>query len=224
MRKLFKKLALGACIVMMLFASTANANNSNWKTELTTFYTSPTDSESIVQSAIGYQLNLKYNQTYLALSQETTELKFGGQRGSDMTLYFVGFGFEENITNNLSLFIEGGYYHPNFKHTPTSLPDPSAEGLHLYLNQVIDYPMTWPLYTVYYSGNFGGKAGMAFSRPITNNISFIAKGAYKFLRLPEGIKGYDPDTINNGGGYWILRNERDFGSWQFYVGFEVDIF
>lgn len=215
--------------IFLIIASTASVN-ADWKLSTSAYQSISMDAEAIVQQGCGLQAALHYKSGYLYISDDILPVRFGGQRGVDISLWSAGFGFSHKISEHFTFSCDAGWYEPVFKeegkpqifrledgtHAPqTHL----AEGLWLYLN---DYwamdNRNWDYYTLDYHGSIGGKLNIAFSYPVCEWLSLDMAGSYRYLQLPERIRGKD---YGNDIAFWALKQDRDFSGWLIGVGVSI---
>lgn len=209
MKKLF---AILICLLLLggkqVFADT--------KIELLATHTTPSDSENIVQAYTGIQLNAIRKNAYILMSLERIPIRLGGQRGADIKLIGIGFGINRKINDWLSVFVDIGYYHPDFSENgkmQTVHDSTLAEGVMIYLGQHLcdTYPMReFDAYSIRYSGNVGGKFGIAISHELSKRWKMKLLSGYRYLRLEEYLKGQDYGDPSS----WQYRHDRDFSGWQ----------
>ena len=160
------------------------------------------------------------------LSKDKNQVRFAGQGGPDIHLWSVGLGMQHKIGKHLALSIDIGWYEPVFGKMDEKQPyasSPFAEGLCRYLNEFLmpDFQyMDWEYYTLGYKGGIGGKLGIDFEYPITENISFNMTAGYRYLKVQEHVTGQDYDgglaRIGVANQYWTVRYDRDWSA--FMVG------
>ena len=219
-------------ILILIFASTANAND--WKLLANLHKTVASDTESIVQSGAGLQVSLHRKSLFLYLSKDVHQVRFAGQGGPDINLWSAGIGMQHKAGKHLTIALDAGWYEPIFKDNGEPQPyysSPFSEGLNRYLNiflmptnQLQPYVPNWDYYSLEYHGSLGGKISLAFEYPITERTSFNLTGGYRYLKLLENVRGEDYD----GGwerlgeaGCWTVRYDRDFSGWMIGGGIVI---
>jgi hypothetical protein len=228
-----KKLLLIIC--MLLCTGMAYAKEP-WSIDTKVYKFIPSDSERVVQSGNGIQVNLGYKKVFLFGSKDDLSLRYGGQRGTDITLWGGGFGASADITPWLAVSCQIGWYQPKYdlQGKWVSFRDPEradkegshlSEGLAIELTQklsnisspCVTSPYDWYEYRVKHSGNIGGSIGLAIHKEIFKNFGIGLTCGYRYLRLEEMIKGRNPDMLELG--WHEYKQERDFGGYTAGVRF-----
>lgn len=210
-----------AIIIFIIFlASTVSAED--WSLSLDIYKVVPTDAEAIVQQGHGLQATLQRKAGYLYVSQDLLPVRFGGQRGVDISLWSAGLGFTHQISEYFTFSCDAGWYEPIFSEEGRQqiVHDKyMAEGLMLYLNDFLALaPRQWDYYTLNYHGSIGGKLNVSFSYPMFDWLSLEMAAGYRYLKLTERIRGKD---FGNDVTYWTIKQDRDFSGWLIGGGIVV---
>lgn len=214
---------------IFLILTTASAN-ADWKLSTSAHQSISMDAEAIVQQGYGLQAALHRGSGYIYVSQDVMPVRFGGQRGVDISLWSAGLGFTHKISEHFTFSCDAGWYEPVFAEESkpqifrlsdgTHAPQTHlAEGLWLYLN---DYwamaARNWDYYTLEYHGSIGGKLNISFSYPVCDWLSLEMSTGYRYLKLIERIRGKD---YGNDTAFWALKQDRYFGGWLIGAGITI---
>lgn len=217
-------------ILLFIILIASNTYATDWKLSTSVYKTTAMDSEAVVQGGYGLQAALHCNSGYIYASRDVIPIRFGGQRGVDISLWSAGLGIQHKIGKYLSISCDAGWYEPMFEEEGVAqifrLEDGThapqthlAEGLWLYLNDF--WAMNnrdWDYYTLNYQGGIGGKLSLSFECPISDWFLFEMTTGYQHLRLIERIRGKD---YGNDVSFWVLKQDRDFSSWTIGVCFVI---
>lgn len=206
-----KKLLL--VLFIMAIASMANAI----EIELKPYIFMPSDSERVIQTREGLELQIGGDTFYGVAGYETGEIRFSGQRVGELPMAFAGFGFKDKLTDNFGFFIDAGYYQPldtkahkNFGNSQ-GLP---GEGIEYYLEKNIGIKPNFQNYTVEYKGNIGARIGLEYNKQITKRFSLGATCGYRYLKSEEMIQGFNNNTKI---GCWHYKSDRDLSGGVFGI-------
>lgn len=210
-----KKLLL-ALLLVSIFSVQAHAVEFKLKP----YIGMPTDSERVVQSREGIEIQTQWEEFYLFGAMETGKIRFSGQRVGAVDLLGAGFGFEHKFNDKFSVFIDLGYYLPEVS-AHSSFDGKSGvpgEGIEYYLEKNIGIKPNFQNYSVEYKGNIGGRIGGSYNKQFTEMFSLELYGAYRYLMLEEMLKGYQTNSM---AGCWHYKSDRDFGEYQAGISFNI---
>ncbi len=237
MKQIYKRITAFLIMVMVLFSvhSVYGAEiekEKDWRLTTSVWQTTPVDN-GIVQTGTGKQIAVHYKSFYIYISQDENQVRFTGQGGPTVRYWSIGPGIERVIGKNLKLFIDVGWYEPNFDRMEDLIPansDPFSEGLCRYMNQYLapdtSYP-AWDNYSLTYHGGLGAKVGFTFEIPVTSWMNFEINANYRYLKFLEHVQG--KHNLDHPGqsaefwaaSYWTIRYDRDFSA--FMIGGSINI-
>ena len=139
-------------------------------------------------------------------SWEHTRFTMADQPMGYMDVIGIGLGVKKNIINGISLFLDGGWYHPQwYKNGELIYPvagDIGEMGF-LYLNEKYSDTLGvhyFDSYKASISGNFGGSFGAEWKYNLSKSFLISTMISYRILSLPMWVEGIGIDSP--GGGNW----------------------
>lgn len=173
--------------------------------------------ESTIRTEPGVQVSLGYP-VYVFGAYESPDLKIVGQH-IPSTVWGVGLGYSVELTDNVSIFLEGGYYMPNTN--PKDVVE--AEVVNRVLRNDHGVPSFRATHFEYeLEDGYGGRIGLDLA--LSKHLSVFA--AYRFLKfnenfhmctVPEACAWPAPE----GEKHWANRDTRSYSSVQ--IGFQLAI-
>lgn len=168
----------------------------------------------------GIQLDYNFNDSlYMFASHDTVEV-IPIQYQFNYLFYGAGFGIKKNLSNNIQLFGQLGYYKID---NTLGYSEGYNEGLHYYFNAMYPTHVGTSFYghEVRNDNAFGGSFGVTLNYPITKTLSIGALASVRVLKFTEHLYGdLDKAPGINYPMYFIAEGERDFTSLNIGASFK----
>ena len=140
---------------------------------------------------------------YMWGSWEHARFTMSDQPMGYMDIVGVGLGVKKSIINGLSIFLDGGWYHPQwYKNGELAYPVSGDVGdrAFLYLNEKYGDALGvhyFDAYRVSISGNLGGSFGAEWNYNLTKSFLMSTLISYRVLSLPMWVEGVNPGDVGN---------------------------
>ena len=170
------------------------------------------DAENIAQDAAGCKIRAYFNDlnNYIFVGRENVEMRFGGQSGFNLPIWYAGIGARMKFTENFYLSFDGGWYAPLNKDEQYDASKTTiGEGLQYEMHKIVNDGYWWDYYTIEYQGAPGLTIALDYSKQLSTRWSIGLTAGYRYLRMNEKIKGkpYDYAAVQ---GFWEVKQKRDF--------------
>jgi len=140
---------------------------------------------------------------YAWCSWEHSRFSLVGQPVGYIDLIGVGMGVKKTIVSGISLFLDGGWYYPQW-YANGKLVYPVSGDIgdrtYLYLNEKYGDTLGVTIHEAYrtsISGNFGGSFGAEWDYQITKSFLVSTSIAYRILSLPVWVEGVNTGNVGN---------------------------
>ena len=211
--------------ILVLMVLSLNANAGEWSAHAMQMSRITDEDYFMTGGWEGVQINYQTGNNYTFFGYEEMSVMPKG-RAWEYTLIGLGVGSKYNLTENIRLFGQIGYYH--IKNSWGARRRERNEALNYYFNDrwygstyeqvTTGQHVVFDEWSVENDNTFAGTIGIEMIRPITKNLNMSFVFSYRQMKIKEKIMGFRDVWDESKGYWWEIDLRRDYSTTNFGVG------